>query len=39
VAGEVAAARAIGPGSFAVEIVDALYRLDRKIIDARAAVR
>jgi thiamine-phosphate pyrophosphorylase len=35
VAGEVAAARAIGPGSFAVEIVDALYRLDRKIIDAR----
>ncbi len=39
VAGELAAARANGPGSFAVEIVDAVYRLDQKILDARARVR
>jgi len=38
VAGEVAAARAGGPGTFAVEIIDALYRLDRKTLLARAKV-
>jgi hydroxyethylthiazole kinase len=39
VAGEVAATRARGPGSFAVEIVDALYGLDRETLDARARVK
>ena len=39
VAGEVAAARARGPGSFAVEIVDALYGLERETLVARARVR
>lgn len=38
VAGEVAAARARGPGSFAVEIIDALYGLDRETLIARARV-
>jgi hydroxyethylthiazole kinase len=38
VAGEVAAGRARGPGSFAVEIVDALYGLDRETLRARARV-
>jgi hydroxyethylthiazole kinase len=39
VAGEVAAARARGPASFAVEIVDALYGLERATLIARARVR
>ncbi len=38
VAGEVAAGRARGPGSFAVEIVDALHGLDRDTLRARARV-
>ena len=38
VAGEIAAARARGPGSFAVEIIDALYSLDRAAVVARARV-
>ena len=38
VAGEVAAARARGPGSFAVEIIDALHGLDRETLRARARV-
>jgi hydroxyethylthiazole kinase len=38
VAGEVAAARARGPGSFAAEIIDALYGLDRETLRARAKV-
>ena len=38
VAGEMAAARARGPGSFAVEILDALYALDRDTLIARARV-
>ncbi len=38
VAGEVAAGRARGPGSFAAEIVDALYGLDRETLRARARV-
>jgi hydroxyethylthiazole kinase len=38
VAGEVAAARARGPGSFAVEIIDALHRLDRTMILERTRV-
>lgn len=36
VAGEVAASRARGPGSFAVEIIDALYSLDRSSLAQRA---
>jgi hydroxyethylthiazole kinase len=39
VAGEVAAAKADGPGSFAVGIIDALYRLDRDVLTQRARVR
>lgn len=39
VAGEAAAARAHGPGSFAVEILDALHRLDRDTLIARAKVQ
>ncbi len=39
VAGEVAAARARGPGSFTVEIVDALYGLDRETLRTRGRVR
>ena len=35
VAGEVAASRARGPGSFAVEIIDALYGLDRETLRIR----
>lgn len=35
VAGEVAAQTAQGPGSFAVAIIDALYRLDRATLRAR----
>jgi len=38
VAGELAAAGAKGPGSFAVAIVDALYRLDGPTLTARARV-
>jgi hydroxyethylthiazole kinase len=38
VAGEVAAGRARGPGSFAMEIIDAVYALDRATIAARAKV-
>ncbi len=36
VAGEVAAERSRGPGSFATEFVDALYLLDRETLVARA---
>ncbi len=39
VAGEVAAAAAGGPGSFAVEIVDALYALDAETLMERAKIR
>lgn len=39
VAGETAAAAAHGPGSFAVEIVDALHALDEETIIARAKIR
>ena len=35
VAGEVAAGRAHGPGSFAAEIIDALYGLDRETLRTR----
>ena len=38
VAGELAADRARGPGSFAVEILDALYGLSRQTLIARAKV-
>jgi hydroxyethylthiazole kinase len=38
VAGEIAAERAKGPGTFAAAIVDALYGLDRETIRARARV-
>jgi len=39
VAGEIAAASASGPGSFAVEIVDALYGLDAETLIERAKIR
>jgi len=39
VAGECAAARARGPGSFVPEIIDALARLDRETLRARAKVK
>ena len=38
IAGEVAGDNADGPGSFAVHILDALFRLDRATIHARAKV-
>jgi hydroxyethylthiazole kinase len=38
VAGEVAAARARGPGSFVSEILDAVYALDRGTVMAKARV-
>jgi hydroxyethylthiazole kinase len=38
VAGECAAAAAAGPGSFAVAMIDALYRLDRATLIAHAKV-
>jgi hydroxyethylthiazole kinase len=38
IAGECAAQRARGPGSFAVEILDALHGLDRETLLARARV-
>jgi hydroxyethylthiazole kinase len=38
VAGELAAERARGPGSFAMEILDAVHRLDRATLIARAKV-
>jgi hydroxyethylthiazole kinase len=39
VAGEIAATAAKGPGSFAVEIIDALYNLDAETILERAKIR
>jgi hydroxyethylthiazole kinase len=39
VAGEVAAAKADGPGTFAVAIIDALYRLDGATLLAHAKVK
>lgn len=39
VAGEIAAAAASGPGSFAVEIVDALYGLDAETLLERGEIR
>jgi len=39
VAGEDAAVHARGPGSFAMDILDALYRLDRDTLVARAKVQ
>lgn len=39
VAGEIAAKRARGPGSFAVEFLDALYSLDRDMLVAHAKVK
>jgi hydroxyethylthiazole kinase len=39
VAGECAAARARGPGSFAVEMLDALAALDHKTLRARARIK
>jgi hydroxyethylthiazole kinase len=39
VAGECAAMRARGPGSFVAEIIDALARLDRETLCARAKVK
>jgi hydroxyethylthiazole kinase len=38
VAGEVAAARSRGPGSFAMEVLDAVYTLDRGTVMAKARV-
>jgi hydroxyethylthiazole kinase len=38
VAGELAAEKAAGPGSFAVSIIDALYNLDAATLTARAKV-
>ena len=38
VAGEIAAARARGPGSFAMEILDAVHALDRDVLIERAKV-
>jgi hydroxyethylthiazole kinase len=38
VAGEMAAARAAGPGSFAMEMLDALHALDRTALIAKAKV-
>ena len=38
IAGELAAAKANGPGSFAVAIIDALYNLDGPTLMARAKV-
>ena len=39
VAGEIAAERARGPGSLQLELLDALYRLDRAELEARARLR
>jgi len=39
VAGELAATRARGPGSFAMEILDAVYALDRDTLIARAKAK
>ncbi len=36
IAGEMAAERAGGPGSFAIEIIDALHRLDKAALTSRA---
>jgi hydroxyethylthiazole kinase len=38
IAGECAAERAQGPGSFAVAVIDALHGLDRTSLEARARV-
>jgi hydroxyethylthiazole kinase len=38
VAGELAAEKSSGPGSFAVAIIDALYNLDGPTLVARAKV-
>ena len=38
VAGEIAGGRARGPGSFAMEILDAVYGLDRDAVIAGARV-
>ena len=38
-AGEIAAARARGPGSFAVEMLDALHNLDRATLVKKAKVK
>ena len=38
VAGEMAAEKSAGPGSFAVAIIDALYNLDGPTLIARAKV-
>jgi hydroxyethylthiazole kinase-like sugar kinase family protein len=38
VAGEIAAARARGPGSFAMEILDAVHALDRDVLVEKARV-
>ena len=38
VAGEIAAARARGPGSFAMEILDAVHALDRAVLIEQAKV-
>jgi hydroxyethylthiazole kinase len=38
-AGECAAVRACGPGSFAVELLDALANLDRETLRVRARLR
>jgi hydroxyethylthiazole kinase len=39
VAGEMAAERALGPGSLQLEILDALYQLDETELDRRARIR
>jgi hydroxyethylthiazole kinase len=38
IAGECAAARARGPGSFAVELIDALGGLERETVRSRARI-
>jgi hydroxyethylthiazole kinase len=38
VAGELAAAKAEGPGSFAVAIIDALYNLDGRTLVSKAQI-
>jgi hydroxyethylthiazole kinase len=38
IAGELAAEKSSGPGSFATAVIDALYSLDGPMVDARARV-
>jgi hydroxyethylthiazole kinase len=38
IAGELAAEKSSGPGSFATAVIDALYNLDGPTVDARARV-